>query len=174
MSVPLGGTITHLKISKHLLLILFISLPQFLFAGDEAIPNDEKEPSIATTEHPRWESGIKEKYELTDEQMKTLKDSGLSYPQIAKVAYLSKNSSKSMSEILAMRNEQKMGWGKIAKELNVHPGELGRAVSSLHRERHEERLKHRENQIERKEKNMERKEQRAQDRAERVNNRKEK
>ena len=76
--------------------------------------------------------------------MRSLTDSNLPDSQLVKVAQLSKSSGKTINEILVMRNEQKMGWGKIAKTLGVHPGELGRANSELkqkshgmHKEKHE-------------------------------------
>jgi hypothetical protein len=120
-----------------LLLIAGIAFSQTLMAGE--VENEEAEVTIAEAEQPKWHSDIQTKYALTDEQMKSLKDSGLSYPQIAKVAQLAKSSTKPIGDVLAMRIDQKMGWGKIAKALGVHPGELGQAVSSLRHEGKDDR-----------------------------------
>lgn len=78
-----------------------------------------------------WNQQLKEKYSLTDEQIKTLRESGISYPQLAMVSQLSKTSQKPLEEVLKMRTEQKMGWGKIAKELGVPPKEIGQSVRDL-------------------------------------------
>jgi hypothetical protein len=129
---------------KRAVFIIFIfstmSFSQILRA-EEVKPEETEveapEDVVAETDQPKWHSSIKEKYALTDEQMKTLKDSGLNYPQIVRVAQLAKSSSKPIGDILAMRVDQKMGWGKIAKELGVPPGELGKAIASMRQERHE-------------------------------------
>jgi hypothetical protein len=99
----------------------------------------EKDETVVETEKPKWTSAIQQKYSYTDEQMKTLTDSGLNHAQMAKAAALSSKSGKTLDEVLKMRTEQKMGWGKIAKELGVHPSEIGKGVSSLRHEMNAER-----------------------------------
>jgi len=159
-----------------ILFVFALSIPQALIAAEntEESTTIAKEPSISKNETTQFINELKEKYNLTDEQMTTLKNSGLPTPDLARLAYLSKNSSKSINEILAMRVDQKMGWGKIAKELNVHPGELGRAVAAAHHDVKEDRLERHEAKMEKREQKMENREQRAQNRAERNNNHKEK
>jgi hypothetical protein len=101
---------------------------------------------------------LKEKYGLTDQQLTGMKGQGLKGPEIAKAAELSKASGKSLDEVLKMRTEQKMGWGKIAKELGVDPGKIGHAVSDLNHERRDDRKERREERREdRKERREERK-----------------
>lgn len=78
---------------------------------------------------------LQKKYNLSPEQMKALADSNLPQSQFVKVAQLAKSSGKSIDDILNMRLEQKMGWGKIAKTLGVHPSELGRAEKEIKPER---------------------------------------
>ena len=84
-------------------------------------------PAPAAEAKPKSNNeALQSKYNLSPEQMKSLTDSKLPKSQYGKVAQLSKSSGKSIDEVLKMRTEQKMGWGKIAKTLGVHPGELGR------------------------------------------------
>jgi len=96
----------------------------------EDASEDKAEPTLKGDNQIR---DLQTKYSLTDEQIKTLKESGFKPNEIVRIAELSQFSSKPISEIINMRNEKKMGWGKIAKELGMHPGDLGRAVSSMNR-----------------------------------------
>lgn len=93
----------------------------------------------ATKDRPEWSATLKEKYNLTDEQMAQLSSSGISRPQTAMAAEIAKQSGRSLDEVLKMRTEQKMGWGKIAKELGVEPGAIGRAVADMRHSIHAER-----------------------------------
>lgn len=105
-------------------------------------------------------AALKEKYGFTDEQIQAMKDSKISESQFSMVGALAKESGKPVEEILKMRTEQKMGWGKIAKELGVEPKALGQSVSSMHRQDDQEAKK------ERKEARDARKEERKQKREE--------
>ena len=49
---------------------------------------------------------LKEKYALTDEQIKAMHDSGISYPQLAMVAQLSKSSQKPIEEVFHIKYEK--------------------------------------------------------------------
>jgi hypothetical protein len=86
-----------------------------------------------------WDAALKEKYSLTDQQLLDLRAKGLNNPQIAIVSQLAQSSGKTTDEIIKMRQEQKMGWGRIAKELGVSPREIGQSVASLRRGWSEER-----------------------------------
>lgn len=100
-----------------------------------------------------WNQQLKEKYSLTDEQIKTLRESGISYPQLAMASQLSKTSQKPLEEVLKMRTEQKMGWGKIAKELGVPPKEIGQSVRDFkHAIRDERKIAQADARADRKEK----------------------
>lgn len=98
-------------------------------------------PDTSTEADNSWNGLLQRKYSLTDEQMQSLNNSKLPDSQKAQVAQLAKSSGKSIDEVLKMRTEDKMGWGKIAKTLGVHPGELGKAVSEMKKERSAERKK---------------------------------
>jgi hypothetical protein len=145
--------------------------PGRVFAEDDELAADE----TALTEPSKRETYItelKEKYSLTDEQVKQMQDQGLTNPQLAMAAQLAQTSGKPLEDVLKMRTEQKMGWGKIAKELGVAPSEIGKSVSSL---RHAVNEKRKEEKLERKEarkelrdqKKAERKEQRDQRKSDR-------
>lgn len=94
---------------------------------------DDDKP-VGGAEQPRWTEQVKAKYNLTDEQVKNLTDAGLHGPQMAKAAALAQASGKPLADVIHMRTEDKMGWGKIAKALDVHPSTIGQAVAGLRRE----------------------------------------
>lgn len=113
------------------------------FAQTEAEPEEiakEEQAAQPIADKPDWVPALKEKYSLTDEQIKTMQDKGLNKPHMAFTAQLAKSSGKSIDEIIKMRQEQKMGWGKIAKELGVAPAELGGAVAGMRKDINEKRF----------------------------------
>lgn len=111
---------------------------QSLFADDASGTTTTPPPATAPAS---WSTLLQGKYNLTDAQAKSLVDSKLPDSEQAKVAQLAKSSGKTVDEVLKMRTEDKMGWGKIAKTLGVHPSELGKAVSDLRKEQNSERKK---------------------------------
>jgi hypothetical protein len=129
-----------MKMSNKLMsVIAILAFTGPLMADEAAVAPAPATVAPATEPAPEakpqtYKEALQAKYSLTPEQMKSLNDSNLPESQLVKVAQLSKSSGKTIDEVLAMRNEQKMGWGKIAKTLGVHPGELGRANSDLKRE----------------------------------------
>lgn len=115
-----------------------------VYADDAAQPAPAPAPAPVTApavDPSSYNGLLQKKYNLTDAQVQTLNDSKLPDSQKAQVAQLAKSSGKSIEEVLKMRTEDKMGWGKIAKTLGVHPGELGKAVSEMKKERNAERKK---------------------------------
>ena len=72
---------------------------------------------------------VQTRYSLTDAQIADLKNAKLNSNQTLRVAELAKMSGKSVEEIIKMRYEQKMGWGKIAKELNLREKDVSHAVN---------------------------------------------
>jgi len=118
-----------------------------IMAGPVAYAADEIETAEQEALNDKsidWNTAVKTKYELTDEQIAAMRAKGLNDPQMAFTAQLAKSSGKTIDEVMQMRVDQKMGWGKIAKELGVHPSELGKSVSSLRKERRSnERAAHR-------------------------------
>lgn len=132
---------------KQMLLALTCSLvlatvSNRAFADDEltATENSLNED----VKQPNFEAALKEKYSLTDEQLKTMHDKGMNNQQITIAAQLSKSSGKTIEEVTKMRTEDKMGWGKIAKELGVAPKEIGQSVASMRHEVNEKRAEKRE------------------------------
>jgi len=85
---------------------------------------------LTEAQKSKWSESIQEHYSLSDENMKILDDSGLNHSQKIKSVQLSESSHTPLDEVLKMRSD-KMGWGKIAKELGVHPGELGKGNASV-------------------------------------------
>lgn len=118
----------HFTMSLALLLALS---PGFAFAEDDPIA--QQETSLQEeAKKPGYTDQLKSRYNLTDEQLKAMHDKGMNDSQITIAAQLSQSSNKPIDDILKMRLDQKMGWGKIAKELGVHPGEIGKGISSMH------------------------------------------
>jgi hypothetical protein len=119
---------------KRILLMMTLTLLAGFsaHAADEKTPEQEDQELEATkTTDPALITTLKEKYGLTDDQVKSLQDKGLSTPQMLKMSVLASESGKPLDEIMKMRLEMKMGWGRIAKELGLHPGLLGRSVASF-------------------------------------------
>lgn len=140
-------------------LVLALS-PGFARAEDD--PLEQQETQLQEeTKKPGYSEQLKSRYNLTDEQLKALRDKGMNDSQITIAAQLAQSSNKPIDDVVKMRLEQKMGWGKIAKELGLHPSEIGKGISSMHGgERKEAKME------ERKAKAEMRAEERAQKRAE--------
>lgn len=150
-------------------LVLALTNPMLARAEDEIAAAETQIAEEAT--QPDYEARLKEKYGLTDEQIQAMKDSKISESQFAVVGALSKESGKTVDEILKMRTENKMGWGKIAKELGLHPSTIGQAVSGMNRQDAKAHEKH-ESRDSKKEMREARKEERKQMRAEKKQERK--
>lgn len=128
--------------NKKLLLALscaltLMSVPTRVLADDEL---SQTESSLNDdVKKPNFEAAIKEKYSLSDDQLKVMHDKGMNDQQITIAAQLSKDSGKTIEEVTKMRTEDKMGWGKIAKQLGVPPKQIGQGVASMHHELNEEK-----------------------------------
>jgi hypothetical protein len=119
-------------------------------------------------EKPGFEAALKEKYSLTDEQIKALRDQGMNSSQMTVTAAFAKASGKTTDEIAKMRLEQKMGWGKIAKELGIAPKEIGQSIASMHNHKEEKIERKEDRRKEREERKAEKKENRDLKKAERA------
>ncbi len=137
---------------KFLSLIAFVGLSHLVCvpAYAEEVEEPKKTEAPEKAEAPEkdeasdskkadWNAEVQKKYNLTDAQMESMTSKGMKGPELAKVAQLAESSKKPISEIVSMRTEQKMGWGKIAKTLGVTPKELGQAVAGMHRNKHEDK-----------------------------------
>ena len=127
--------------------LAFIFVALLMFQLSHAVENDEQTDkqleSLSKSEvaNNYWANQLKTKYNLTDEQVTKLQTSSISKTQMAMVAELAQKSNKSIDDVLKMRIDDKMGWGKIAKELGLHPKTIGQSVSQMRRETKEERRK---------------------------------
>lgn len=111
--------------------IVPLNLSVFATETETTSPTESGQSEEATVAKSKWHDQIKSKFDLSDEDMKKLENSGLNHSQQSKAAQISKSSNKPIDEILDMRTNQKMGWGKIAKELGVHPSKLGKSNKDL-------------------------------------------
>ena len=151
--------------SLTILIATQLVAPQAALAEDDVLAQEEA-AAESVKDRPEWVNSLKSTYKLTDEQIQTMKNQGLNYPQMAMTSMLAEKSGKSIDDVMKMRTEDKMGWGKIAKELGVHPGEIGRSVASL---RHEIRDEKRENREAKREARMAKKESKRAEKAEHKN-----
>ncbi len=115
--------------SKMMLLALGLTLVASPVVAEDA----------AKVDKPEYYSTLQTEYKLTDEQIKSMTDKGLKGNDQVRVARLASKSGKTLDEVMKMRLEQKMGWGKIAKELGVDSKEIGQAVSDANKAKHEEK-----------------------------------
>lgn len=149
--------------SFAILIATQLMMPVAAFAEDDVLAKEET-AAESVKDRPEWISSLKSTYKLSDEQIQKMKDQGLNYPQMAMTSMLAEKSGKSIDDVMKMRTEEKMGWGKIAKELGVPPQEIGRSVSSL---RHEIRDEKRESREAKREARMAKKEAKRAEKAER-------
>ena len=139
---------------KFLSLIAFVGLshlvclPAYAEEAEEPkkteAPEKAEAPEKSDSKKASWNAEVQKKYNLTDAQMESMTSKGMKGPELAKVAQLAESSKKPISEIISMRTEQKMGWGKIAKTLGVAPKELGQAVSGMRHDKRENKHENRE------------------------------
>lgn len=148
------------RFSKTLALLVITSLMPILAHAETEVDQEVAKVEKIQAKQEAWDQQLKKTYNLTDEQLKSLHDSGLSSPQLAMVAQLAKSSNKTIDEVLKMRTEQKMGWGEIAKSLGVHPSEIGHSVRDLKHALRDERKLARDERKEKKEAKKEEREER--------------
>ncbi len=104
---------------QHILFALFISLP--LYAQEEV--EEENQEEVAEEADNNKASKIGDEFEISADSVDFLKDSyKIGYGGIHHALVLAEKSGKTVDEILAMKTEDKMGWGKITKELGLKPG----------------------------------------------------
>jgi hypothetical protein len=116
-----------------------LTVPTSLVWAEEDPVAQEETEAAAIKDRPEWTTALKETYSLTDEQINSLKAKGLNYPQMFIVASMAQKSGKTLDEVVAMRKDSKMGWGKIAKELGLHPSEIGHGVRDMRHKIRDER-----------------------------------
>lgn len=69
-------------------------------------------------------------FENLSELVQQMRADGLGWGKIIMILQLALLSGRSVEEIRAMRDGGK-GYGEIARELGIHPGELGKAVATV-------------------------------------------
>ncbi|WP_284139362.1 DUF5667 domain-containing protein [Virgibacillus sp. LDC-1] len=95
----------------------------------DAVTEKLEEEKAVTLEEKRQEAYLVANVvkDLDPEKVKTLREQGFGFGEIVKVVALAQESGKTEDEIAAMLNEGK-GYGEIAKELNVDPGQIMKKV----------------------------------------------
>ena len=134
-----------IKLNKSICLLATVALLTTTLAYAETDELQTTEASLETSaQDPAFAGRVQSKYNLSEAQMKAMSDAGIKGPHLAMTAQLAASSGKPVEDIIKMRTEDKMGWGKIAKTLGVQPGEIGKSVSSLRHEAKEDRKQMRE------------------------------
>lgn len=128
-------------------------------SADTAIEQEETS-SEGQKDNPKWTESLKSTYSLTDTDIQAMRDKGINYPQMAIVSSLAAKSGKTRDEIIAMRKDQKMGWGKIAKTLGIAPKEIGQSVANTRRTVREEKMEKREEKMNKRADKMEKRDER--------------
>ena len=129
-----------IKLNKSICLLATVALLTTTLAYAETDELQTTEASLETSaQDPAFAGRVQSKYNLSEAQMKAMNDAGIKGPHLAMTAQLAASSGKPVEDIIKMRTEDKMGWGKIAKTLGVQPGEIGKSVSSLRHEANEDR-----------------------------------
>ncbi len=136
------------------------------FAEEAPVAAEPAEIALVDTpteakDNPKWVESLKTKYSLTQADIDAMSEKKIAYPQMAMVSELALKSGKTRDEVIAMRVDQKMGWGKIAKTLGVAPGTIGQAVSSLHNDVRGEKLEKREEKMAKREEKVAKREEKA-------------
>lgn len=90
----------------------------------EELTDDKKEELSEKTEEIVYTAKVVKGIDKAVVQ--TLREEGLGFGQIAKIALLSETSGKSIDEIAVLITEKGMGLGNVAKELGVHPSGRGK------------------------------------------------
>ncbi|WP_330948473.1 DUF5667 domain-containing protein [Virgibacillus sp. MG-45] len=95
----------------------------------DAVTEKLEEEKAVTLEEKRQEAYLVANVvkDLDPEKVKTLREQGFGFGEIVKVVALAQESGKTEDEIAAMLKEGK-GYGEIAKELNVDPGQIMKKV----------------------------------------------
>ncbi len=135
-----------------------------VFADDaaaEPVEITEVDTPTDAKDSPKWISSLMAKYSLTQAEIDAMSAKKIAHPQMAMVSELALRSGKTRDEVIAMRVDQKMGWGKIAKTLGVPPGTLGQAVSSLHKEVRSAKVEKREEKMAKREEKLAKHEEKA-------------
>ncbi len=174
MKKPVRQTILLKRVSTLICALALAALPSLSNAQDAGHDLSQQEQTAEQeAKKPGFEEALKEKYKLTDEQIKALRDQGMNNTQITMTAALAEKSGKTTDEIAKMRLEQKMGWGKIAKELGVAPREIGQSVASMHRKNEDKKEAREQMKAERKADREARRQEKKEERAERKAEKKE-
>ncbi len=121
-----------------LLVAIQMAIVSPVMADEDELAKEET-AAESVKDRPEWVQTLKSQHNLTDAQIQTMKDQGLNYPQMAMTSALAEKSGKPLEDVLKMRTEGKMGWGKIAKELGVPPKEIGQAVAAARHEIRDDR-----------------------------------
>ncbi|HEX4926326.1 MAG TPA: hypothetical protein VFV50_19685, partial [Bdellovibrionales bacterium] len=82
-------------------LVLGLSLVSFaVYAEEDELAKEEQALTEASAKDANFTAALKEKYQLTDEQIKSMQDQGLAAPHMAMTAQLAQSSGKPLDEVL--------------------------------------------------------------------------
>lgn len=136
---------------KNLLAPVLLVFSLLLMGGAQASadPLDDPDPSLdhlqehadgmnKMCETPEGEafirSRLRDRFQIGDPSITELRNQGLGYGEIGILHSLSEASGTEASELLRLRQEEKMGWGKIAGHVNTSVGDAMRHMRELDKE----------------------------------------
>lgn len=90
--------------------------------------------SLDTAERSDWKIAIEKVYKPKEEEIRLMKERGLSWPQMAIVAQMAKSSKKSIAEVMSFRDGRQMGWSQMAAELKLDDKAIAKEVAKVRKD----------------------------------------
>ena len=108
-------------------------------AGEEAAPATTISPTVSITNPVAWAIGnffsslvFSPTYTVTVQSVLDFHASGMGYGEIARCFFVAHSAGVPPETILMLRQgEEKIGWGEIAKSLQLAPGNKGRNLGGI-------------------------------------------
>lgn len=121
---------------KKLAILIVAGLGLSVFSVHAQVDPLTKEDvaSLDTADRADWKTAIEKVYKTKEEDIRLMRERGLSWPQAAIVAELAKASKKPIAEVMALRDGQQMGWAQMAKELKVNDKAVAKAVAKVRKD----------------------------------------
>lgn len=128
---------TYVTMIAMILTVMFVWSAAPVFAADEPITTEVTriDKECANPEAAKVVAGnIEKKFNVTAEQVKGLRDQKLGYGEIAAVYSIASKmeggiTDANVQKVVALRETSpKTGWGKIAKDLGMNPGDVKKDI----------------------------------------------
>ena len=111
--------------------LIYLTLAATLSVLGLAPINSEESVNKRGWQDLDWEFYVREKYHLTDDEIKTLQEADIHGPEMAIAAEMYFSSGKPLGLIIEMRQGKRMKWIEVAKQLHVSPSLIGHSVTNF-------------------------------------------